>query len=173
MLAEDGLRQAAAGEAERIEEDSLYSSRGHFTAAGRWRAAHLWHGGITAAASATAGFFALASFEHHDAAATLVAFLVAASIGVGTFLDPREVHRRHLDAGNNYRYLQNRTRRFRTVTLPSGPVDAASEQLGALAGEADRLNRSSPQIPRWAYEEAREEIEAGEADYAADKVGLE
>lgn len=52
----DGLVQ----EAERLEEDTLHSSKSHYAASERWRNVHLWVGVPTAALTAIAGLVIVA-----------------------------------------------------------------------------------------------------------------
>ena len=65
-------------EAKRIEEDSLYSSKGHFYAAQFWTNLHLWIGIPTSIMAAIAGASALSQFDNHQIVAGILAILVAA-----------------------------------------------------------------------------------------------
>lgn len=43
-------------------------------------------------------------------------------------------------------------------------------KLNDLVEQKDKLNQDSPQIPPWAWEEAKKRIAEGEATYAVDKA---
>ncbi len=64
----------------------------------------------------------------------------------------------------------SRVRLFWMIECWLGPSDAElGSKLQALAGETDRLNLASPQIPYWAYKIAKRQIAAGEASFGVDK----
>jgi hypothetical protein len=65
--------------------------------------------------------------------------------------------------------LKNEARRFRQIFLPLADPRDAGQQLEALAKKNDQLNRSSPDIPRFAYEKAARDIADGRAKYDIDR----
>lgn len=156
-------------EAQRIEEDSLYSSKGHFCAAHFWTKFHLWLGVPTAVFAAIAGASALARFDASNIVAGVLAILVAALAAVSTFLNPNEKANVHLNAGNDYNSLRNKARIFHEIEIETSNLPALSKKLKELNNERDDLNRNSPQIPNRAFQKARKGIEEGEAHYAADE----
>lgn len=155
-------------EANRIEEDSLYSSKGHFEAARAWGNLHLWFG-IPAAV-----FAAIASgtaFKEDVITAGILALAASILSAISTFLNPSERSQLHHQAGVKHNSLRNRARIFRELDLKSGaeqPELLAS--LKKLAEERDSLNMSNPQIPKFAFRRARCGIESGEAVYKVDSV---
>lgn len=165
----DDFAQALTRESHRIEEDTLYSAKGHFEAQGRWSKVYLWVGLPTAVIAGVAGVAALSS---HTTISAALSIAVAAATAVLTFLNPSEKATAHLVAGNKYNALRNNARIFREIELQSG---ATQQELAArikeLAAERDTFNRDSPAIPRWAFEAARKGIEAGEAKHAVDSGG--
>lgn len=155
-----------AAESRRIEEDSEYSAKSHFCASARWLKIHLWVGLPTAILAGVAGVTALSNYITLSAC---ISIAVAAATAVMTFLNPTERAATHLDAGNKYNSLRNRTRIFRNVDLRiETPERELADQLKGLADQRDELNLASPAIPRWAFKAARRSIRAGEADYVVD-----
>jgi hypothetical protein len=162
----DPLEQIKA-EASRIEEDSLYSAKGHWEAAKPWEHRHLWLGIPTTVCAAAAG---VSAFSNHPALSGFFAVVVAVGTALVTFVNPSERHRRHCDAGNAYKALNNQARIFRTIDCElEADRPALATKLKELAQRRDDLNQGSPIIPRAAFEAARRGIEAGEAQHEVDK----
>ncbi len=166
----ESIKEKIIREAGRIEEDSLFSAKGHFVVADFWVSFHLWIGVPTAVLAAIAGTSALSQFEKHNIIAGILAIIVAALTAVTTFLNPNEKANSHLNAGNNYNSLRNKARIFCEIDSYGEDSDQEiTKQLKELAKQRDGLNQDSPQIPRWAYKKARKGIEEGEADYMIGK----
>jgi hypothetical protein len=165
-MANQHLTQLVA-EAKRLEEDSLHSAKGHFAAAEGWTSAHYWVGLPIAILSGISGVLALAK---HPIVGGTIAVGVAILTAVATFFNPSKRSGSHLVAGNAYKRIQNRSRRFYNIDA-AGATDAESLKmiLDSLATELDDLNEQSPKIPRWAYKRALAAIATGEASYAVDK----
>jgi hypothetical protein len=162
------LHDALATEARRIEEDATYSAKGHFEAAKRWTAWHYRIGLPTALLAAIAGVSAI---SEHELTATILAFLVAASSAVSTFLKPSEQATPHRDAGNAFKALQNDARFFREIDCSAAlSPEELRARLEFLNTRRNDLIAKSPQIPRRAFEDARKGIEQGEAAYAVDRA---
>ena len=160
------IQAALEREAQRVEEDALYSAKGHFEAARRWNQVHFWIGLPAAVMSAGAGVSALSD---EGLLAGVLALFVAALTATATFLNPSNRSTMHHQAGTQFNGVRNRARFFREIELGLGRTDAdLALSLRELTKERDDLNVSSPQIPRWAFEKARRAIEAGEATYLVD-----
>jgi len=155
-------------EAKRIEEDSLYSSKGHFYAAQFWTNLHLWIGVPATIMAAIAGASALSQFDNHQIIAGVLAILVAALSAVSTFINPNEKAAIHHGAGNRYNSLKNRVRIFSEVDVEMESDESLLAKFRTLSAQRDELNEKSPQIPKWAFRKAREGIEDGEAQYNVD-----
>jgi len=167
---ENMIKENLIKEARRVEEDSLYSAKGHFVAANFWTNFHLWIGVPTAILAAIAGASALSHFDDHNVLAGILAIIVTALTAVTTFLNPNEKAASHRNAGNKYNSLRNRARIFGEIDSCGEDSDQEiTKQLKELAKQRDELNQDSPQIPRWAYKKARKGIEEGEADYRINK----
>ena len=105
-------KEKIVNEAQRIEEDSLYSAKGHFYAAQFWESFHLWVGVPTSIIAAIAGTSALN--EAHILAGVL-AMLVAGLTAIITFVNPNEKANAHHTAGNAYNSLNNDSRIFHDI----------------------------------------------------------
>ena len=166
----EDIKEKLIDEAKRIEEDSLYSAKGHFEAANKWRNIHLWLGLPTAVLAALSGVSALTQFDYHNILAAFLAIFVAALTSVITFLNPNEKASSHQDAGNKYNSLRNKVRIFYEIDCRGkSSVEELTKRLNEFGNLRDELNQNSPQIPREAYERARKGIKEGEADYEVDK----
>ena len=166
----DNIKENMIKEARRIEEDSLYSAKGHFVAANFWTNFHLWIGVPTAILAAIAGASALSQFDNHNIIAGILAIVVTALTAVTTFLNPNEKANSHRNAGNKYNSLRNKARVFFEIDCCGGSsYEELIKQLKELVKQRDGLNQNSPQIPIRAYKKARKGIEEGEADYKVDE----
>jgi uncharacterized membrane protein len=157
-------------EAKRIEENSLYTAKGHFVAAHFWDNFHLWIGIPTVILAAVAGTAAFAKVDQNNIFAGVLSIVVVVLTAVATFLNPKERAHSHLTSGNNYDSLLTRARIFWTIECRrDNSEDTLSAKLNTLSEERDRLNRESPQVPKWAFRKARKGIEDGEASYKVDE----
>lgn len=162
------LTNQMRAEANRIEEDSLYSGKGHFEAARAWGTLHLWLGIPAAVLAAIASGSA---FAQDAVTAGSLALLAAVLSAVSTFLNPSERSQLHHQAGVKHNALRNKARMFRELDL-NYSVGEADLLVGlkSLAEERDALNMSNPQIPKFAFKRARRGIESGEAVYQVDSL---
>ena len=152
-------------EANRIEEDSLYSSKGHFYAASVWSKVYSWTGVVASILAIIAGISAL---KQHELLAGILAILVGALSAITTFINPNKKASMHQDAGNRYNALRNRARIFHEIDIELHSEDELLTTLKNLSKRRDKLNMLSPLIPNWAFKRARKGIEEGEADYKVD-----
>ncbi len=154
-------------EAQRIEEASTYSSKGHFKAADFWSIFHLVIGCLVVVLAAAASTSFMKEAVGLAKGLSVITAILSAMM---TFLNPNERSSSHLDAGNNYDSLLNRVRIFRTIECwGSVSEQELTDKLKNLSGEKDSLNESSPQVPSWAYYLAKRGILAGEGCYEIDK----
>ena len=160
------LRDSLATEASRIEEDCIYSARGHFEAAASWRRVHYGIGVPATVLAAVAGGSAVAE---NLSLAAICSLVVAALSALAVFLNPSDRSHQHHAAGTRFNEVRNRARVFREIDLKSGAE--LSQLIGdvkSLGTTRDELNKASPQIPRSAFERACKGIRAGEAGYRVD-----
>jgi len=165
-------KKAIIEEAQRIEENCLFTSKGHYAAAHFWGKCHISTGLTIAILAAMVGTSAFAQLEPRTPFAVLggvTSFVVAVLAAVSAFLKPNEKASAHHSAGNSFDSLLTRTRMFRTIDCWSGVGDDILEQrLKLLSEERTRLKATSAQPPYWAYKKAKKGIDEGEADYAVD-----
>lgn len=163
----DKLNDAFEREAKRVEEDSIHSAKGHFNAADIWRIRHYWIGVPATILGAAAGAAAIKSFPEIAVFLSLIATILT---GLLTFLKPADRASAHKTAGDQFLALRNDARFFREIELiEQDDAHSTSDQLKALCQRRNELNQSSPEIPRKAFERARQGIIEGEATYKADK----
>ena len=143
-------------EAKRVENDALYSAKGHYDAATGWNRFHLLLGIPTVIFSAVAGASALSQFDNHNTIAGILAILVAALTAVSTFLNANGQATTHQNVGNKYNALRNRARTFYSMdVLMETSEQALTKYIKELIKQRDELNENSPPIPRWAYKSAK------------------
>ncbi|GAB1233505.1 hypothetical protein UT4_19730 [Ferrigenium sp. UT4] len=154
-------------EAERLEEDATYSSKGHFNAEDTWVRRNYWLGVPATALGAIAGATLIKSQPELASAFMLLASLLT---GLMTFLKPNERAAMHRAAAGQFLALRNDARFFREVELLQvDRLGEMPEKLKALSAVRNELNQKSPSIPRRAFVAARRGIEEGEATHKVDK----
>ena len=154
-------------EAERLEEDATYSSKGHFNAEDTWVRRNYWLGVPATVLGAVAGATLIKSQPEWATAFTLLASLLT---GLMTFLKPNERAALHRAAAGQFLALRNEARFFREIELlQSDRLDDFPERLKALSAKRNELNLKSPSIPRRAFVAARKGLEEGEATHKVDK----
>jgi len=163
------IKEKIIKEASRIEEDTLYSAKGHFYAGQCWVNTNLWLGGVSAVFSAIAGTSALSKFDYHNIVAGILAIVVAAITAIIMFINPNERASIHQKAGNKYNALRNDSRIFYDIELNNISEQEAIEGLKKINDKRNKLNLESPQIPKWAFKKARRGIKEGEANYKIDE----
>ena len=158
---------ALCREAERLEEDALYSSKGHFNAEDTWVRCNYCLGVPATALGAIAGAALVKSQPELASAFTLLASLLT---GLMTFLKSNERAAMHRAAAGQFLALRNEARFFRELELlETDRLDELPERLKALSSASNELNQKSPSIPRRAFDAARKGIEEGEATHKVDK----
>jgi len=157
-------------EAKRIEESLLHSSKGHFEASRFWGNFHLWLGIPVVIMSTMAGASFLTKFEYGNVIAGVLSLCVAVISAVMTFLNPNEKVSAHLNAGNSYDALMNETRIFWAVDCwGQASEETLTEKLKYISEQKNELNRKCPQIPKFAYQQAKKGIDAGQAKFTVDE----
>lgn len=161
----DELKNAISDETHRIEEDSLHSMKGHFNAGSLWGKVHVILGLPSAI---LAGWAGIEAFSDNPQLTAILALLSAALTATVTFLEPQSVADNHKNSGREYNKLKNASRRFREIELLCLSDEDARKVLNELADQRDALNSMSPDIPRWAYNKAKKDIDDGRAKYNVD-----
>ncbi len=165
MSSEEERRNALIKEARRVQEDCTYSGKGHYNAASRWQTVHYSIGVPSAVAAAIAG---VSAFADQAVLAGVLALIVAAATGAGTFLNPGERSEAHKDAGDRFTALRQRARRIAELDGPDIGLAEMRDLVEELSANRDELNQGSPKIPSFAYEKAKDGIEAGEHVHEVD-----
>jgi hypothetical protein len=154
-------------EAQRLEEDATYSSKGHFNAEDTWVGRNYWLGVPATVLGAVAGATLVKSQPELASALALFASLLT---GLMTFLKPNERAAMHRAAAGQFLALRNDARLFREVELlQANELSAQIERLKVLSAARNELNQKSPSIPRRAFVAARKGIEEGEAEHQVDR----
>lgn len=155
-------------EAKRLEEDTTYSSKGHYNAASRWECCNLYLGvPATILAAVAAGSTLVEALPGLTIFCTLIVSILT---GLMTFLSPNERATLHRSAAGRLLALRKEVLFFRNIELLQGRrLSELSEKLRALIVRENELNQNSPTIPKWAFLKARKGIEQGEATYKVDK----
>jgi len=154
--------EAILQEADRIEEDCLYSGKSLLNSADVWNWVHYGLGIPAVILGALAAADITNISELCAAAATLL-------VAISTFSNPSQKSSERSVAGNGYLALCKRVRRFREIDMLIEDQGIAREQLEALAEERDALNEGTPNPLSWGFNKARTGIEEGEAEYRVDK----
>jgi hypothetical protein len=167
------VREEIIREAKRLEESTLFSMKGHHTAASGWSTRHLWLGLPVVIISALVGATTFSQYAESCPAlkvtAGLLSLAVAILSGITTFLNPNDRESAHLTAANAFDKLNNDARLFWAVDCWQESPDAVlTSQLKELVERKNQLNANSPQIPNWAYRKAKAGIVAGEAKFEVD-----
>lgn len=162
------IQKAISDEASRIEEDSLFSAKGHYNTESCWKLSHYILGGIAALSGAIAGGSAFSDCVWLTAIAGGLSGLTAAAL---TFFNPSEKAQEHKASGDCYCALKNDARIFRTIELPQIEGEKeATEKLQELSRRRTELSASSLGIPTFAYEKARRHIDdEGRAIHRVDR----
>ena len=134
----------------------MYSAKGHYEAATGWNRFHLMVGIPTVVCSVLAGASALTQFPNHTLLTGGLALFVAALTAVSTLLNANKQAASHQQVGTHY----NALRLFRNSEVPDASDEQALiQQVKTCAKQRDELTVSSPPIPRWAYRQAKREME--------------
>lgn len=162
-------KQAIIEEAKRIEENCLYTAKGHFNTAQFWTNFNLLLGVPIVVLAAISSASLLSKFYYYNIIASILSMIILVLTSISTFLNPNERANNHLKSGNNYDSLLSRIRIFWSIDCRKENSDEIlSEKLKDLSDRRDRLNRECPQVPPWAYKKAKKGIEAGESKYKVD-----
>lgn len=160
------LRSKLIDELNRIEEDALFSMKGHYNASARWRWWHSFLGIINVVCSVIAGITAFSEIDNLIKIATII---VAIITGLTTFLECSKKAESHKTSGNSFLKIKNKARYLREIK--SGFLDEKDFEVAAneILEQKDELNSVSLAIPEFAYQKAKKEIEKGFADYKVDR----
>jgi hypothetical protein len=156
-------RSAITTELQRLEEDMLYTEKGHFVAAEELKKIHMGLGLIaTISAAAAAATIVADKSPVLSGSLALVAALASAML---TFVKPEEIAAQHLSAARALGAIRVLARQHREVDLhPDSTEDHAAWRnhvavIGTAKKEADA---AAPSISDRRFEKARRKIQAGQ-----------
>jgi hypothetical protein len=159
--------RAISTELGRIEESAKFSAQAQFEQAKYWRAVNLILGVPAAVLAAIAGATALASTTGRVTAG-VIALVAAGLSAITTTLNAAQRTEQGQAAGNLYLALQSDARIAREADLPRQTFGEARDALADLRVRQDEINQSSALPARYAYWQAKKNIERGDQDYAID-----
>jgi hypothetical protein len=147
-------------EAKRLEETTLYSMKGHHCAARRRGGMNLWLGIPAVIISAVVGAAAFSQYSKDYPRLGIVAGFLAISgavlSGVTTFLNPNDKENAHVTAAHAFDTLNNDCRLFWSIDCwREDSEEILTSKLRELVDRKNELNSNSPQIPPWAYKQAK------------------
>lgn len=165
-MSDEEIKNKLVSEAKRIEEDALYSFKGHHNAAESWKYVHYWIGIPTAVIAALGS---ASAFSEENIIAGILGIIVTSLTALSTFLDPSGKQNTHKASGAAFGVLKNQSRLFYEIEICiESDINKLQKILKALATKRDELNSSSPTIPRNAYLKSKKDIESGSNNYKAD-----
>lgn len=157
-------------EANRIKEDSNYSSKRHFNTSQFWERVHYWIGIPSVALAAIASASALSEWQYGAVVAGVISIIVAVLTAINTFINPSQKSEIHHKMGNSYLSLKNKARIFHNIESSEFQNDEDLRiALKELTDKRDELNYNAPQTPYRYFQSARKGIEEGESTYEIDK----
>ncbi|MHB0767043.1 SLATT domain-containing protein [Bradyrhizobium sp. 1.29L] len=163
-------------EAQRIEERTRDSSKGHHCAAEGWNKRAFRLGLPTAIISAVTSLAVFAQAAKDYWWIGLIAITLSITVTIlttlATFLKPEEKQSAHFNAAIAYDKLNGEARMFWSFECwrSNATEEVLTARIMELTERKDKLNQDSPQIPPWAWKEAKARIDKGETDFAVDRV---
>src|SRR6266851_9598136 len=140
----ESLKTELRKESERVEEDALFSGKGHYNAVSPWSWGHRALGILAAVGSAVAGAAILKEWSHALAFGAAAVSTIAAV--VLTTLKPSEQAERHQRAGDRYFAIKNRARIFRTIELiaSSATEESLVKEIKTISADLDDVRSNAP-----------------------------
>ncbi len=162
------LIQDLCKELARIEEDALYSMKGHYNASSYWNYANNSLSLLGAILATIAG---ITSFTEIDIIVKISAIGSAFITSILAFLECSKKSENHRTSGSSFSTLKDRARNAREIKSKILDDKDLIILVDELIERKNELNSISLQIPRRAYEKAKRDIEAGHAKYQIDNKG--
>lgn len=153
-------------ECKKIEEDALYSSKGHYNASDFWSKAHYGLGLPMVILSAWMG---VDVFNYESQWAGYLAIIVATLASLQTMIKSSDKSLQHKNSGDEFNSLKNEVRRLGEIKTDVMEEKQLSDKLDLLADRYSQLTKASLQISEKSYKKAKEGIKSGQNDYKEDK----
>lgn len=156
------VRKAVDDELRRLEEDILYTEKGHFAASDEHSRVHL---GLGLLATITAAVAATTIIGKSDPwIPGVLALIAAVASAVLTFVKPDERAAQHLQSGRALAALRVRIRQTRTIDLAAdGVVNAAAWKAAIedLTTQKSDVDSAAPPVSDRFFKKAQQKIQAG------------
>jgi len=165
-------RDKLGKEAQRIEEDSKYSSKDQYNSSSYWQKIHYGIGIPATFFAVCAGIITTQKVTPEGTAISILFSLLTALLtGLLTFLKPHEKASLHKTSGDKYLRLRNKARVFHEITIHDEDCvpKAIKTQLQEIIKEHDDLISYSPQPLDSAYMKTKKGIRNGEATHKVDR----
>lgn len=167
-MAENEITDNIKKEAERIKEDSIYSSKGHFESSKFWR----YFNYILMFVSIASLILCLVlTFGDYNKIVVGVLGIISSFITVILiFLNPQEKYIAHQNSANKYLSLKNRARIFLDIESFEMDLERQKYYIKFLDFERNTINENSPPIMYIGYKNAKKQIESDRnTEYEIDK----
>jgi hypothetical protein len=161
-------REEIRKEAKRIHESTECSSETQFEYAKRWRRVDRWLGALAALLAAVAGVGGLSQVVSTEWAGLIA--IVSAGVGaVAASLGAPQTKEKASVSANAYRSLQQDTRIFLEIDLPTLNQEEARKILQQLVDRHQQLNSEADIPSQNVWERAKRSLASGSQSYKADK----
>jgi hypothetical protein len=164
------LREAVIRELGDLSEDAFWTEKAHFAHAEDHARTALWLGLSSTISASVAAATVVA--QAGPAISGILAVIAAITSGLLTFLKPREVEARHLNAARQLGALRVEIRQALRLDLAdTGVPDSRSwrELARAFATEKARIDQDSPATSKRGFDAARNKIEARNFEHESDR----
>ena len=161
--------KAVDDELKRLEEDILYTEKGHFAASNEHGRVHLALGLLATITSAVAATTIISKSDPWIPG--VLALIAAVASAVLTFVKPDERAAQHLQSGRALGALRVRIRQTRTIDLPAdNHVDAATWKttIQDLTTQKADIDNAAPPVSDRIFKKAQQKIQQG--DFTHDTV---
>ncbi len=152
-------------ECQRIEEDAIYSSKGHYNDSDCWSKIHYAIGLPMVVLSAWAGFDIFAKNSEYAGYLTLIITVLAS---LQTFIKADDKSIQHKNSADELNYLKNKVRRLREIKTEIFAEEKLVKELDTLADKYSQITRVSQPISGRAFRKATKGIKEGQSEYLAD-----
>ena len=163
------VRQPVEDELNRLEEDILYTEKGHFAASSEHGRVHLILGLLATITSAIAATTIIGKSDPWIPG--ILALIAAVASAVLTFVKPDERAAQHLQSGRALGALRVRIRQTRAIELPAdNAVDAATWKatIEDLTTQKADIDSAAPPVSDRIFKKAQQKIRQG--DFKHDSV---
>lgn len=153
-------------EAERIKEDSIYSSKGHFESSKFWR---YFNYILMIVSIASLVLCLVLTFSDYNKIVVGIFGIISAFITVILiFLNPQEKYIAHQNSANKYLSLKNRARIFLDIESSDMDLERQKDYIKFLDFERNTINENSLPIMNMYYKNAKKQIESDKTKYKID-----